>query len=113
MTDGWPTALRTALRRGQLLVAEVPAVLPDHRAWIAVYPVRRPAAHRDEQVFTIFHREFDNSYLDSDRCIGPDDGMTDVRIAQAADENALNDVLIGWGIDPGQLSYVHRTDYPV
>ncbi|PWU48830.1 hypothetical protein DLJ46_11125 [Micromonospora globispora] len=113
MTEGWPTALRTALRRGQQLVAEVPASRPDRRAWIAIYPIRHVAPTGDKQAFNLFHREFEASYIDSDRCIGPGDGMTDLRVAQAQDENELNDLLTSWGVDRDQLTYVHRTNYPV
>ena len=113
MTDGWPIPLRTALRRGQQLVAEVPASLPERRAWIAIYPIRHSAPASDKQAFNLFHREFQASYIDNDLCIGPGDGMTDLRVAQAQDENELNELLISWGVDPGQFTYVHRTDYPV
>ena len=113
MTEGWPTALRTALRRRQQLVAEVPASLPDRRAWIAIYPIRHVAPTGDKQAFNLFHREFEASYIDSDRCIGPGDGMIDLRVAQAQDEKELSELLISWGVDPNQLTYVHRTDYPV
>ncbi|MEU1686016.1 hypothetical protein [Micromonospora sp. NPDC005707] len=113
MTDSWPIALRTALRRGQLLVAEVPASRPDQRAWIAIYPLQTPAAATTGQGFNLFHREFEASYIDNDWCVGPDDGMTDVRTAHAQDEMKLNQVLTAWGIDPSQLTYAHQTDYPV
>ncbi|MEH0986226.1 hypothetical protein [Micromonospora sp. CPCC 205556] len=111
MADGWPTALRTALRRGQLIVAEVPAALPDRRSWVASYPIRHPDG--DTQAFNLFHREFETSHIDNDWCVGPGDGMTDVRVAQARDENELNALLTGWGVDPGRLTSVHRTDHPV
>ncbi|GAA0794748.1 hypothetical protein Sya03_33240 [Spirilliplanes yamanashiensis] len=58
MTASWPTASLTALRRGQLLVAEVPASTPGHRAWIAVYP--RVGASGTG--FNLVHREFDRTY---------------------------------------------------
>lgn len=69
MTSPWPTALLTALRRGQLLVAEIPASTPGRRAWIAVYPLTTAAGAG----FNLFHREFDRAHLDNDWCIGPDD----------------------------------------
>ena len=113
MAEGWPTALRTALRRGQQLVAELPASTPGRRAWIAIYPLRQFAPSGGKQAFNLFHREFEASYLDNDWCIGPEDGMTDLRVARARDENELNELLIAWGIDPSLFTYVHRTDYPV
>ncbi|MCZ7421547.1 MULTISPECIES: hypothetical protein [unclassified Micromonospora] len=113
MTEGWPIPLRTALRRGQQLVAEVPASAPGQRAWVAIHPIRPSAPAGDKQAFNLFHREFDASYIDNDWCIGPGDGMTDLRTAQAQDENDLKALLISWGVEPGQLTYVHRTDYPV
>ncbi|GAB3175140.1 hypothetical protein FHX75_1341 [Micromonospora palomenae] len=107
-------ALRTALRRGQLVVAEVPASRPDRRAWIAIYPLQTPAAAATtDQRFNLFHREFEASYIDNGWCVGPGDGMTDVQTAHAQDEVKLNQVLSAWGIDPSQLTYAHRTDYPV
>ena len=106
-------ALRTALRRGQPVVAEVPASRPDRRAWIAIYPLQTPAAATTDQRFNLFHREFEASYIDNGWCVGPGDGMTDVRTAHAQDEMKLNQVLTAWGIDPSQLTYAHRTDYPV
>ncbi|MFC4017297.1 hypothetical protein ACFOW4_04980 [Micromonospora sp. GCM10011542] len=110
MTDGWPTALRTALRRGQQLVAEVPASRPGHRAWVAIHPVRTASA---EQAFNLFHREFDTDHIERGRCIGPDDGMAEVRATQATNESQLDQLLASWDITPSQLTYGHRTDYPV
>ncbi|MFI7066301.1 hypothetical protein ACIBL3_35265 [Kribbella sp. NPDC050124] len=109
MTSPWPTALLTALRRGQLLVAEVPAAMSDHRAWIAVYPLGHAAAGG----FNVFHREFDRAYLDNGWCTGPDDGMIEVRTAHAADEADLTQLLTDWNVTPDELNYVHRSDYPV
>ncbi|SCL51021.1 hypothetical protein [Micromonospora chersina] len=111
MIDSWPTAPRTALQRGQLIVAEVPASRPDRRAWIAIYPLQSPAA--TGHGFNLFHREFETSYIQNGWCVGPGDGMTDVRTAHAQDEMTLNQVLTTWGLDPSQLTYAHRTDYPV
>lgn len=105
--------MRTALRRGQQLVVEVPATRPGRRAWIAVYPIRHPGPVGDQQAFNVFHREFETSHIDNDWCIGPGDGMTDLGVAHAQDENELNESLIRWGVDPGRLTYMHRTDYPV
>ncbi|MEU7909435.1 hypothetical protein [Actinoplanes sp. NPDC049118] len=109
MTSPWPSDLLTALRRGQLLVAEVPASTPRCRAWIAVYP---PAA-ASATGFNLFHREFDRTYIDNDWCIGPDDGMIEVRTAHAADESELTRLLIDWNVNPEALGYAHRSDYPV
>ncbi|GAA3961010.1 hypothetical protein [Actinoplanes auranticolor] len=106
MTDDWPLALRTALRRGRLIVAEVPAAAAGRRAWVAVYPL-------PEGAFTVLHREFDNTYIDNDWCFGPDDGMTEARSARAGDEGRLGRILREWGVSPDQLTYAHRTDYPV
>lgn len=39
--------------------------------------------------------------------------MIDLRVAQAQDEKELSELLISWGVDPDQLTYVHRTAYPV
>jgi hypothetical protein len=110
VTTDWPTALLTALRRGQLLVAEVASTRPTHRAWIAVYP-RRPAGGASG--FNVFHREFDRSYIDKGWCIGPDDGMVELREASAIDERQLTETLAAWKVSPGDLTYVHRSDYPV
>lgn len=109
MTSLWPTALLTALRRGQLLVAEIAASAPDRRAWIAVYPLAAAA----KAGFNLFHREFDRAYLDHNWCIGPDDGMIDVRTAHAADEAELSRRLADWSVNPADLDYAHRSDYPV
>jgi hypothetical protein len=109
MTSPWPTALLAALRRGQLLVAEMPASTPARRAWIAVYPL----ATAVDAGFNLFHREFDRAHLDNDWCIGPDDGMVDVRTAHAADETELSRCLADWNVNPEDLDYAHRSDYPV
>ena len=60
-----------------------------------------------------FHREFDRAHLDNDRCIGPDDGMTEIRRAHAADESELVRLLADWSVSPAHLDYAHRSDYPV
>jgi hypothetical protein len=105
VTDDWPLALRTALRRGRLIVAEVPAAAHGRRAWVAIHPLTGGA-------FNLLHREFDNTYIDNDWCFGPDDGMTEARSAHAGDEGHLGRILIEWGVPPDQLTYAHRTDYP-
>ena len=110
MTSAWPTALRTALHRGQLLVAEVAASTPDRRAWVAVYP--RPAAE-GPATFNLFHREFDRAYIDNDRCIGPGDGMVEIREVRAVGEPQLTEALAAWKVEPTDLTYGHRSDYPV
>ena len=108
MMSPWPAALLTALRRGQLLVAEIPASTTDRRAWIAVYPLA-PSA---DVGFNLFHREFDRAYLDNDWCVGPDDGMIDVRTAHEADETELSRRLADWSVNLEDLDYAHRSDYP-
>jgi hypothetical protein len=110
VTTDWPSALVTALRRGQLLVAEVAATAATRRAWIAVYPHRTAEG---TAAFNLFHREFDRTHIDNDWCIGPDDGMVELRQAQAVDEVELAHVLAAWKVTPGDLTYVHRSDYPV
>ncbi|WP_422733891.1 hypothetical protein ACN26Y_28620 [Micromonospora sp. WMMD558] len=87
--------------------------MPERRAWIAIYPIRPSAPASEKQAFNLFHREFEASYIDNDWCTGPGDGMIDLRVAQVQDEDELNELLVSWGVDPGQLTYVHRTDYPV
>ncbi|MEU8264263.1 hypothetical protein AB0C02_27010 [Micromonospora sp. NPDC048999] len=109
MTASWPTALLTALQRGQLLVAEVIPSTPHHRAWIAIYPAGGPSATG----FNLFHREFDRTYLDNDWCIGPNDGMIELRQARATDETELTRLLTEWNLNPRDLIYAHRSDYPV
>src|SRR5687767_9686734 len=109
MTSPWPTALLTALRRGKLLVAEIPASTPSHRAWIAVYPLTAVATAG----FNLFHREFDRAYIDNDWCIGPDDGMIEIRAAHAENEAELTQRLADWNVSPENLAYAHRSDYPV
>ena len=102
MTSAWPTALRTALHRGQLLVAEVAASTPNRRAWVAVYP--RPAAE-GPATFNLFHREFDRAYIDSDRCIGPGHGMVEIREARAVGEPQLTESLAAWKVEPKNLTH--------
>lgn len=97
MTGPWPAALLTALRRGQLLVAEVTPLTPRHRAWVAIYPTGGPPATG----FNLFHREFDRTHLDNDWCIGPGDGMTELRQARAADETELTRLLTEWDLNHG------------
>jgi hypothetical protein len=107
MLDGWPTATLTALRRGQLMVGEVEASQPRHRAWVAVYPIQGTGA------FNVFRREFDQEYIDNDWCVGPDDGMVENEAVRVANEDQLTEVLGRLHVRLQDLKHVHNSDYPV
>ncbi|GAB3247532.1 hypothetical protein [Kineosporia babensis] len=108
MNVDWPVATRTALRRGQLMVAEVEASVPRHRAWIAVYSIPGSVG-----TFNVFHREFDEEYMANDWCIGPDDGMLEHGFVRVTGEEQLVEALRVRNVQPSDLEYVHNSDYPV
>ena len=57
--------------------------------------------------------EFDRARLHNDWCIGPGDGMTEIRTARAEDVAELTRRLADWNVSPENLIYAHRSDHPV
>jgi len=115
--------LLNAPRLGQVLVAEVPAADVDRRAFIAVYPIhtsgdvdavqggwKKPVRDRG---FNVYHREFARELMEAGRCIGPDDGIWEVRQQSVATETDLENLLRQWAVPADELQYPWSTDYPV
>jgi hypothetical protein len=98
----WPLDRLTALRRGQRLVAEVPASGPGRRAFVDVTP--RPTAG-----FRLEHWEYDVGRMDG---FDYDIGAVLLRTASVTGEAELADTIRAWQLEPDHFTYPWRTDDP-
>lgn len=113
-----PVATVSALRLGQVLVAEVPAPI-GRRAWVAIRPASEPEDAAAQQQgwkrssrareFSVRHAEYLVEHLDG---LDYDIGMRQVADARVAGEEALWRLLADWGVAPSELDYPWRSDFP-
>ncbi|MDD9375158.1 hypothetical protein M8Z33_00435 [Streptomyces sp. ZAF1911] len=117
--SNWPTDKLTALRLGRRLVAEVPAIRSDRRAFVDITPKQ---TSRDSEArkhgwvpseadrnFRIEHWEYDSELIEG---FDYDIGAVLIASAEATSESELAAVLTDWQLNPRRFVYPWDSEDP-
>jgi hypothetical protein len=117
-----PGPLIEALRLGRVVAVEVQASIPERLAGVTIFPQRCTKdgqaqtegwqASIPDRSFRVFWREYSRQHLENGWDLAPGDGIWELKGTEVVGEQALELLLLGWGISLTALTYVWKTEIP-